>query len=159
VRTAHARGFTLIEVLVALFIVALGIGALLTTLTSAATTIDHLRDKSFAEWVALNRITEARLAGTAGATGVTNGEVEYAGTRWYWRQEVVDQGQAGMRRIEVAVSRTASAEAAPLASAVGFMGFNLQRPSGKYPAWTLEILPDKSGGDGKKPPGESGKAR
>ena len=61
-RIQQQRGFTLIEVLVALFIVALGIGALLSTLTSAATTIDHLRDKSFAEWIALNQITQARLA-------------------------------------------------------------------------------------------------
>jgi general secretion pathway protein I len=100
-RIRQGRGFTLIEVLVALFIVALGIGALLATLTSAATTVDHLRDKSFAQWIALNQITQARLASTSAGTGSSSGEVDYAGNKWYWRQQVVDQGIAGMRRIDV----------------------------------------------------------
>lgn len=136
------RGFTLIEVLVALFIVALGIGALLSTLTSAATTIDHLRDKSFAEWVALNRITETRLTGAAGATGSSNGEVDYAGSKWYWRQAVVDQRMADMLRIDVTVSRNPDPESAALATAVGFMGSKKPTSSGRVPAWTVEAAPE-----------------
>ena len=56
------RGFTLIEVIIALFVVALGIGALLTTLVSSADSLGRLRDKSMAEWIALNRISEVRLS-------------------------------------------------------------------------------------------------
>jgi general secretion pathway protein I len=149
-RTQWPGGFTLIEVLVALFIVALGIGALLSTLTSAATTVDHLRDKSFAEWVALNQITQARLA-TATGTGSSTGEVEFAGSKWYWRQQVVDQRMAGMRRIDVEVSRSASAESAALATAVGFMGQKPIPPNGRSPAWTVEATP--------APPDDKAKAR
>jgi general secretion pathway protein I len=139
--TRQHSGFTLIEVLVALFIVALGIGALLSTLTSAATTVDHLRDKSFAEWVALNQITQARLATSSTGTGSSSGEVEFAGSKWYWRQQVVDQGIAGMQRIDVEVSRSASAESAALATAVGFMGQKPIPPNGRTPAWTVEATP------------------
>jgi general secretion pathway protein J len=71
------RGFTLIEVLVALAIVVLGIAALLSSLTSAADTTIFLRDKTFAQWIALNRIAEVRLKGPQlPAKGKTNGEIE-----------------------------------------------------------------------------------
>jgi general secretion pathway protein I len=143
------RGFTLIEVVVALFIVALGIGALLSTLTSSAGNLEHLRDKSLAQWVALNHVSEVRLGIAAASDGKTSGEVQFAGTSWYWRQEITDPGIAGMRRIDVSVSRSADAEAASLANAVGFVGLALARASGIEPDWSLESLPDDK--SGKKP--------
>jgi general secretion pathway protein I len=158
-RIRQGRGFTLIEVLVALFIVALGIGALLATLTSAATTVDHLRDKSFAQWVALNQITQARLASTSTGTGSSSGEVDYAGNKWYWRQQVVDQGIAGMRRIDVEVSRSASPESSALATAVGFMGQKPIPPNGRTPAWTVEATPGPPDGGAQKKPGDTEKTR
>jgi general secretion pathway protein I len=143
------RAFTLIEVIVALFIVALGIGALLSTLTSSADNLGHLRDKSFAQWVALNHVTEVRLGIAAATDGKSSGEVQYAGTKWYWRQLIADQGQAGMHRIDVWVSRTAGEDAPSLATAVGFVGLSVARASGIDPDWTLESLPDDK--SGKKP--------
>ena len=56
-------GFTLIEVLVALAIVAIGMAAVLGALNSSADTVSYLRDKTFAQWVALNRIAGLRLSG------------------------------------------------------------------------------------------------
>ena len=56
-----ARGFTLLEVLIALAIVAMSVGALLGTVTSSASNIIYLKDKTLAEWVALNRLTEVRI--------------------------------------------------------------------------------------------------
>ena len=50
------RGFTLIEVLVALAIVTIGMAAVLEALTSSARATLYLRRKSFAEWVAINQI-------------------------------------------------------------------------------------------------------
>jgi general secretion pathway protein I len=49
-------GFTLIEVLVALAIVAIGMAAVLGALSSSGGTIIYLHDKTLAEWVALNHI-------------------------------------------------------------------------------------------------------
>jgi general secretion pathway protein I len=136
------RAFTLIEVIVALFIVALGIGALLTTLTSSADNLEHLRDKSFAEWVALNHVTEVRLGIAAANIGSSSGDIEFAGTKWYWRQEITDPGIAGMHRIDISVSRSAAEKAAALATAVGFVGLSVGKASGIDPDWTLESLPD-----------------
>src|SRR5262245_19409071 len=94
VRAQHAarreRGFTLIEVLVALIIAPLGTAALLSTLSTSADNASWQRDKTFAEWVALNRIAEARLALTRPTKGTSDGEVELAGRKWKWSQEVVE---------------------------------------------------------------------
>ena len=97
------RGFTLIEVLVALVIVALGMSALLETLGSAADTATWLRDKTFAEWIAFNQLTTLRLSGTLPTDGTTDGELDYAGRHWRWRQVITDLGFPGLFRIDVKV--------------------------------------------------------
>ncbi len=84
------RGFTLVEVLVALVIVAAGASAVLASLNSAATSTVYLRDKTFAQWIAGNRMAETRLASTVPRNGTTDGDLDYAGQRWQWRQQVTD---------------------------------------------------------------------
>lgn len=143
----RARGFTLIEVIVALFVVALGMGALLATLTSSADTISHLRNKSFAQWIALNRLSEVRLAAGRPGTGRSEGEIQYAGSTWRWRQDISNPGVAGVLRIDVAVGlgtgteRPAEGETqqdfAVLGRAYGFFGTAVNAPSGFDPDWSL----------------------
>jgi general secretion pathway protein I len=100
---ASQAGFTLVEVLVALAIVAFGMAALISALSSSADSVSYLRDRMFAEWVALNRIAEVRLALRRPTTGESEGEVEMAGRRWRWRQEVNETEVKGMMRIDVSV--------------------------------------------------------
>lgn len=98
-----SRGFTLVEVLVSLIIVALGMGALLATLTSAADSTNYLRDKTFASWIALNRIAEQRLRGVMPDVGDSDGEIEYANRKWRWQQNVTNVDIPGLVRIDVSV--------------------------------------------------------
>ena len=56
-----SRGFTLVEVLVALTVVALGLTALMVAVSGTARTSGYLRDKTIAQWIALNRLTQVRL--------------------------------------------------------------------------------------------------
>jgi len=157
----RSRGFTLIEVLVALFVIALGVGALLSALVSSANAVTHLRDKSFAQWIAFNQLSEFRLnATTAPAEGVTGNVVEYAGGVWRWEQQVTEAGIGDLWRISVRVARlgdigspgvaresaaSATAEGgngdessdfAALGTAVGFIGSTVRRPSGLSPEWS-----------------------
>ena len=111
------RGFTLIEVIVALAIVVLSIGALLGAVTSAASNTDYLRDRTFAQWVALNKLTETRVSGSVPGRGVTAGETDYAGRRYAWRQTVERLPFDGMFKIDVSARRLAEGGVAAAADA------------------------------------------
>ncbi len=80
----RGRGFTLIEVLVALAIVAIGMAAVLGALTSSASTVVYMKDKTQAQWIALNHIAEKRLQNQAGQVpkqGNSDGDIDYAGQK------------------------------------------------------------------------------
>src|SRR5579863_7087994 len=104
-----ARGFTLIEVLVALVIVAFGIGAVLTALSGSAANIGALREKTLAQWLALNRISDVRLNLQPPQLGTTEGDVRGFGNGdWHWQQIVTAvQEIPGLLQITVKVRRNA----------------------------------------------------
>jgi general secretion pathway protein I len=86
----RVSGFTLIEVLVALVIVAFGMSAVLAALTSSADNISALREKSMAEWIAMNQIADERLNLNSPKPGFTEGNVKAFGNEdWHWREDVV----------------------------------------------------------------------
>ena len=100
------RGFTLLEVLIALAIVAMSVGALLGTVTSSASNVIYLKEKTLAEWVALNRLTEVRIDQQMPAKGTRSGNALMAGQRWEWQEEVIELPIKGMFRIEVRAHAT-----------------------------------------------------
>jgi len=97
----RARGFTLLEVLIALAIVAMSAGALLGTITSSASNVIYLKDKTLAQWVAMNRLTEIRIAQQFPSPGKRTGSAEMGGQRWQWEEEVSELPIKGMFRIDV----------------------------------------------------------
>ena len=84
----YAPGFTLVEVLVALVIVAFGISSALAALSSAADNAARMRDKACAQWVGFNQIAITRLALPIPAVGTTTGELDYARSHWSWQQSI-----------------------------------------------------------------------
>jgi type II secretion system protein I len=88
-------------VLIALAIVALAVGALLGTITSSASTVSYLKEKTLGEWVALNRLTEIRIARLMPDLGKRTGSAEMGGMRWQWEEEVAELPIKGMFRIDV----------------------------------------------------------
>jgi len=144
----RVRGFTLIEVLVALVLVALGMGAVMTALTSAAQSTLQLREKSFAEWVGLNQLATVRLSHALPATGKSDGEVEFAGSGWHWHQEVSDMDIPGLKRIVIQV-RHAGDEVPKdrwLATVAGFRGDAVRTPLGVLSGWDSGASPGGPGG-------------
>lgn len=99
-----ARGFTLLEVLVALAIFALVAASVLTASARSVRTASQLEDKTLAMWVADNRMTELQLAETPPADGRDQGQVEFAGRRWSWQSEIEATSEPAMRRVTLWVA-------------------------------------------------------
>jgi general secretion pathway protein I len=120
--SSRCRGFTLVEVLVALAIVSIGMLAVFKVIGDTAHNVSYLRDRSFAAWIADNRITEIRLSGEMPSVDEIKGDLEFAGRRWYWVQKVSKTQVDGIRRIDVSVRRDEDAEGSSLMSLAGFIG-------------------------------------
>lgn len=118
------RGFTLLEVLVALLVVALALVALMRTAGSGVRQLDALRERTLAGWVAANVLTETRLAAALPDTGRSDGEARLGGREWRWRRDIQATPVATVRRIRIEV-RLAGSDA-PSAHLEGFSGSALE---------------------------------
>jgi general secretion pathway protein I len=138
VNRSRAPGFTLIEVLVALVIVAVGMAAVMSALSSSANTLSFLRDETFAQWLALNQIATLRLSGQQPAVGNTSGDSDFAGRSWHWRQEVVTTDVPGVVRIDMKVRPKevkAGDDEAWTTTVSGIYGNSIGRADGYSPNW------------------------
>ncbi|MDG4553495.1 MAG: type II secretion system minor pseudopilin GspI [Candidatus Competibacter sp.] len=127
----RAIGFTLLEVLVALAVLAIAMGAVIGATTQSVNTVGALRDQTFAGWVALNKVNELLLAPTAWPNeGSRKGEAELANRVWRWEARFGKTDDPDMRRLEVTVR---AGETGPiLGKLVAFKG----RPPEKKPDQT-----------------------
>lgn len=98
------RGFTLLEVLIALAIFAVVAASVLTASARSLQTAARLEDKTFALWLADNRLQELQLAETPPSPGRESGEESYAGRRWLWQSEVEATSEPDMLRVTVRVA-------------------------------------------------------
>lgn len=118
----HRAGFTLIEVMAALVIVGLGMLGVIQAVNQTVNNTSYLRDKSIAHWVAMNRLTEARLAGGAPSIDTTTGTAQMAGREWRWTMTVNETTADSMLRIDVSVAPVEAQKDASLATVSGFFG-------------------------------------
>ena len=117
-------GFTLVEVMVALAVVAVALPALLVTLSQQLDGLRYLEDRTHAQWVAANRLAELRLVvGAKGSlqTARVSGTEEMAGRSWYWWSEGVETEVPGFFRYEIMVSDQEDGEASPLHTLNGYL--------------------------------------
>ncbi|RJG13777.1 type II secretion system protein GspI [Pseudomonas cavernicola] len=99
-----ARGFTLLEVLVALAIFALVAASVLTASSRSLQTAARLEDKTLAMWIADNRLSELQLAETPPADGRAQGKLDYAGRHWEWLSLIESTSEPTMRRVTLWVA-------------------------------------------------------
>jgi general secretion pathway protein I len=141
------RGFTLVEVLVALMIVAIGLAALMLTVSSTARTSGYLRDKTLAQWMALNRLSEVRLNLTKFGQNTDTGEIYFANRTWHYDTRYFDTSISTMKRVVVRIyAGDAKTKGNPVAESTGFLGSALGTPGGSNAVdWTLGTLAPLSG--------------
>ena len=136
-RRRGARGFTLVEVLVALMVVAIGLAALMTSVSGAARTSGYLRDKTLAQWIALNRLAEVRLNTNKFGTNLDTAEVNFAARTWHYDTRYFDTSVATMKRIVIRVwAGDAKTKGNPLVEVTGFLGQALGIAGGSNVDWT-----------------------
>jgi general secretion pathway protein I len=99
----RSLGFTLLEAMVALAIVALGMMAVQTQLNRYIVSASVTEEKTLASWVAANKLTELSVAATWPEIGRSDDEVELAQRRWRTVVDVSETQVDNLRRVDVRV--------------------------------------------------------
>jgi general secretion pathway protein I len=124
-------------------IVAMGLAALMIAVSSTARTSGYLRDKTLAQWMALNRLSEVRLNLTKFGQNTDTGEISFANRAWHYDTRYFDTSIATMKRVVVRVyAGDAKTKGNPLAESTGFLGSSVGAPGGSNALdWTAGSTP------------------
>jgi general secretion pathway protein I len=132
-RVKRLRGFTLLEVMVALVIVAFALTAVAASMNQMIGAATAMRDRTYASWIAQNKLAEMRLANVMPEVSTTSGEVDYGNSRWVWRAVVSETGVENFRRIDLSVS--SEDDDYIVWRVTGFIGEPLAQPGRAFGIW------------------------
>lgn len=103
-RRAYAEGFTLIEVLVALAIVAITLGAGIKAAGALANNAERLTDVSLAQWCADNELIGLKLAHPALSVGDSDFSCEQLGRNYRGKLVIRPTPNPNFRRVDASIS-------------------------------------------------------
>jgi len=101
--TKYLRGFSLLEVVIALAVVSIALLALSRTGGSAPARYTDLQQRTLALWVADNALAELRLSEGFPEPGARFGRETMAGVSWRWQAEISVTQVPSIRRVDVTV--------------------------------------------------------
>lgn len=104
----------------ALAIIALSLTAVAAKMGRMIDTSNAMRERTYASWIAQNKIAEMRLANAIPEVSSTSGEIDYANITWRWRAVVSESGIENLYRVDVEIS-DASGNAV-IRKVTGFIG-------------------------------------
>ena len=113
-------GFTLLEVLIALAILAIAMAAVARASMQMTDSSNELKRRLLANWVADNRLAEHMARSEWPPVGLSNGVEEQAGLSLRWEENVSNSPNVAFRRVEIKVY--AGADKQSLAQIVGYLG-------------------------------------
>ncbi|MGD8567475.1 MAG: type II secretion system minor pseudopilin GspI [Gammaproteobacteria bacterium] len=122
INNKSAGGFTLIEVMVALGIIAVAMAAVMMTVSANVRNATGLKERTFAHWVAMNKMAELHILNDSEWPAVkkTTGSALMAEHEWYWEQQVEETDDERVRRVYIRV-RVNEDDEYPLTTLVGFV--------------------------------------
>jgi general secretion pathway protein I len=121
VRGFRQLGFTLLEILVALAVLALAMGAVIKAASDYTASQAHLRDRTMATWVARNVLAEFQARGDWPSVGEQKGTAEMGSREWRWLARTSQTDEAELRRLDVEVRPEDSDTTEPLTTLSGFL--------------------------------------
>jgi general secretion pathway protein I len=122
----------------------MGLAALMIAVSSTARTSGILRDKTIAQWIALNRLAEIRLNLTKFGQNNDIGELDFGNRKWHYDTRYFDTNINSMKRVVVRVYQgDAKTKGNALIETVGFVGQQLAIPGNSNLAanWQKDSLP------------------
>lgn len=102
-RPRHGAGFTLIEILVALAVLAIAVAAVVAAVSGNINNEAYLRDRTLAHWVGMNKIAELQVSKDWPSVGTQHGESLMATRQWSWQVKVSATEDPDVRRLDVEV--------------------------------------------------------
>lgn len=117
------QGFTLLEVLVALAVIAFSLAAAATAVSGNASNASGLQQRTYAHWVAMNKMTELHVGNKWPSIRTTKGSELMARHEWFWAIKVTKTPDKNdlMRRVDIMV-RADEDDESPLVTLTGFVG-------------------------------------
>lgn len=113
-------GFTLIEVMVAMAIAALGLAAVAASVSQMVDAGTAMQQRTYASWVAQNKIAELRLANVVPDVSESSGDTMFADREWTWRATISETGIENLFRVDVQVGLAEGEE--NIRTVTGFIG-------------------------------------
>lgn len=118
---SRAGGFTLIEILVALAVIATAVAAVVAAVSAFVNNAGYLRDRTLAHWVVMNKVVELQVSGEWPNPGIQHGESLLADHAWSWEVKVSSTDDPDVLRLDVTAYPDKQRKTA-LADAVAYLG-------------------------------------
>lgn len=115
------RGFTLLEVVVALAVIAIALAGGISAVSNSTRNAAGLEQRTYAHWVAMNKLAELQLSQQWPDPQTLAGSELLARHEWHWSMVVSQTEYAPMRRVDVRV-RASEDDESPLVTLTGYLG-------------------------------------
>jgi len=122
ITTSNRNGFTLLEVLVALLVIAMTMTAAFQSVSSSSQTLSRLQESTFARWVAESEMANVQLGLVKPSVGLVSGNTLFGGRQWRWQRNITVAADPELRRVKIAVATADPRQ--PSATLVAFVPAN-----------------------------------